>query len=548
MSEQVQIEENQEHQEPAWRLPVSGGTLITAEALSLMVHGGWLGAGAGLLGSAFVYLKGQQFIDAARELFPETARGHLPFDIRKHTMGGRSFKDRLFGNFPEEARPHEDGAQLSETQMEALQPKPRAQLAPPTLGKGSLRAPASRSFFTLSDVLAKGFRPSLQKIYLATLDDGTDVFVPATKLCHGALAGLTRGGKGHMKRSLMAQLCFAGAEVYLLDPHYTQYDRESEDPTGRPCPEDWTPYNAYLQNDPSEQIPVIQKYQVIGGYLQAAKQELDRRLERYGRSLSVGRPVFIFIDELPAIVDNVPEAPGYLKSILREGAKVGVYVVALSQDFLVKTLFPNEGGAVRDCFRTVLYVGGDAQTARILLDMPAKDVPENRLGKGRVMLRCDTVRPAQEARVPYVDNEALCTLLGPSTYVEPDEEDEMVRGLIAGPQLRTEREEIHTEKLPTPTTRRVARSSYDAYQARKTTHRVAASAPRVQGTPTRVQEPQRGQDDLPPELRRAYDAFESQMSYRDLGLRLGVSKDTAGKWVLRLQDKGYISEEGIKRV
>lgn len=434
--------------------------------------------------------------------------------------------------------------------MEALQSKPRPQLAPPTLGKGSLRAPASRSFFTLSDVLRKGFRPSLDRIYLATLEDGTDVFVTAAQLCHVALAGATRGGKGHIKRSLMCQLAYAGAELYLLDPNYTRWDRESRDPNGKRCPEDWTPFDRFLQNDPTELIPVKQKYRVISDFLCAADQELDKRLELYGNSRPVGSPIFLFLDELPDIVDNIPNVQAILKKLLRQGAKVGVNVVCLSQDFLVETLFPKSGGgAVRECYRTVLYVGGDATTAKTLLDMAARDVPENELGKGRAMVRCDVVRPAAKGRVPYVDNQALYTLLGPSTYVEPDdEEDEMVSGLMRGPQLRTEREEIHTEKLPTPTTRRIARSSYDAYQARKTTHRVAASAPRVQGTPTRVQEPQRGQDDLPPELRRAYDAFESQMSYRDLGLRLGVSKDTAGKWVLRLQDKGYISEEGIKRV
>lgn len=366
------------------------------------------------------------------------------------------------------------GKVVDDEPMEALQPKSASEpvLSRPHLASpaAALRAPSQRAFFTLSDVLASGFRPSLQRIYLATLEDGTEVYVPATKLCHVALAGLTRGGKGHLKRSLMAQLCAVGAEVYLLDPHYTRWDRESEDPTGKPCPEDWTPYSAYLHNDPAEQIPVKQKYQVIAHYLLEAKQELDRRLERYGRSLSVGRPMYLFIDELPAIVDNVPEAPAYLKSLLREGAKVGVYVVAMSQDFLVKTLFPNEGGAVRDCFRTVLYVGGDAQTARILLDMPAKDVPENRLGKGRVMLRCDAVRPAQEARVPYVDNQALYALLGPSTYEPDEEEDELIAALV-GPQLKPayQADEPETEKLPTryASGQRTIRSADERRQARE---------------------------------------------------------------------------------
>lgn len=322
--------------------------------------------------------------------------------------------------------------------MEASHPR-TPHLVPARLGGETARLSPTSSFFTLSDVLWRGFVPSLDRLYLATLDDGTEVYVPANRLCHVALAGATRGGKGHIKRSLMAQLCSAGAEIYLLDQHYTRWDRESRDPLDRPCPEDWTPYTPYLQNDPTELIPVRQKYRVIGRYLRAATQELDRRIERYGNSLPVGTPIFLFLDELPDIVDNIPEAEDCLKKLLRQGAKVGVNVVTLSQDFLVDTLFPKGGGgAVRDCYRTVLYVGGDATTARVLLDMPAKDVPEHELGKGRVMVRCDVVRPAAKGRVPYADNPAIYALLGPSTYI-PTEEENGAGGPsspLSGPQLR----------------------------------------------------------------------------------------------------------------
>ena len=350
--------------------------------------------------------------------------------------------------------------------MDALQPRRGdAQLLPPS--HGSLRAPSSSSFFTFSDVLRKGFVPSLEKIYLATLEDGADVFASSTQLCHVALAGATRGGKGHIKRSLMAQLAYAGAEIYLLDPKYTRWDLESVDPTGRPCPEDWTPYDRFLQNDPTELIPVRKKYQVIGTYLQAANVELDRRLERYGNSKPVGRPIFLFLDELPDIVDNIPDVQTVLKRILRLGAGVGMNVVCLSQDFLVKTLFPQSGGgAVRDCYRTVLYVGGDATTANVLLDMPAREVPENELGKGRVMIRCDVVRPAAKAKSPYVDNAALYHLLGPSTYTQPAEEDEdQVAAYLVSPlqpretpQPRPYRVQKMPERAPEPRVAPVARS------------------------------------------------------------------------------------------
>lgn len=397
------------------------------------------------LGSGSIVLAVAAGIGAA--VFSPEIRGvlvdHLPAPQGASSRGAK-WRWLLTGEVEQGDEEPEDQPEASreDDAMEALQPRPHLT---PTLqvdrvatppGR-SLRTPSS-SFFTFSDVLRRGFVPSLDRIYLATLEDGTDVFVSSTQLCHVALAGATRGGKGHIKRSLMAQLAYAGAELYLLDPNYTRWDRESVDPTGRLCPEDWTPYDRFLQNDPTELIPVRKKYQVIGTYLQAANVELDRRLERYGNSMPVGRPIFIFLDELPDIVDNIPDVQVILKKLLRQGAKVGVNVVCLSQDFLVKTLFPQSGGgAVRDCYRTVLYVGGDATTANVLLDMPAREVPENELGKGRVMLRCDVVRPAAKARSPYVDNEALYRLLGPSTYTPPtDEDDSQPSAYLLSPQTR----------------------------------------------------------------------------------------------------------------
>src|SRR5947208_6324369 len=114
------------------------------------------------------------------------------------------------------------------------------------------------------------------------------------------------------------------------------------------------------------------KYEVIEYYLkQVATVLLPKRLERYAHSQPTGKPYFIVIDELPAIVDNIPEAPKYLAKILREGRKVGIYLVTAAQDFLVKTIAPQGGGAIRECYRTAFYVGGDSTTAKILLDLSA---------------------------------------------------------------------------------------------------------------------------------------------------------------------------------
>lgn len=255
----------------------------------------------------------------------------------------------------------------------------------------------------LSQALTQ-FTPSLDRILLGFLPGGDPVISTADGLCHVALAGSTGGGKSVLIRMLMAQLCYAGARMLLLNPHYTRYDVEHQ--------EDWTPYTPYLMYDPME----CRRYDVIAHYLEEiAVRQLEKRLDRYANSQPVGKPLFLIVDEIPAIVKHVPEAPDHLAAILREGRKVGLFLISASQDFLVKTIAPGGGGAVRDCYRTAAYVGGDAQTARTLLDIKGS-VNENGLGKGVVMLRGGQVKQASLARIPYVDNQALYQLLGPSTY------------------------------------------------------------------------------------------------------------------------------------
>lgn len=140
------------------------------------------------------------------------------------------------------------------------------------------------------------------------------------------------------------------------------------------------------------------------------------------------------IDELPSIVSQLPNVPDYLAKILREGRKVGIYLVTAAQDFLVKTISPQDGGAIRKCYRTAIYVGGDPTTAKTLLDIPVNQIPENSLGKGTVMIRNLSIKQAKLAHVPYVDNESLYMLLGPSTYKamsvsEPDDEIYSLRNI-----------------------------------------------------------------------------------------------------------------------
>ncbi len=257
---------------------------------------------------------------------------------------------------------------------------------------------------TFSQVLTE-FRPNAESLMIGYLPGREIVTSTASGLCHVALAGATGGGKSSLIRLIIAQLCAVGATVLLLNPHYTRFDVDAG--------EDWTPFEPYLYAHPMK----CRDYRVIAGYLQQVAEEmLPGRLEKYAHSQPVGAPFYIVLDELPAIVKHVPGAPGWMADILREGRKVKLFLVTAAQDFLVKTIMGKDGsGAVRDCFRTAVYVGGDPTTARVLLDVKGA-VDDGGLGRGVVMLRSSQVKQAALARVPYVDNESLYRLLGPSTY------------------------------------------------------------------------------------------------------------------------------------
>jgi hypothetical protein len=426
--------------------------------------------------------------------------------LREHEDWRRRFDRATKGYFskqlgqPKDA-PDEGHARIAaDGRMEALHPNPHIQQ---TTAEIPVPLPSRLVF---SKLLAR-FTPSLDCILLGALPDGTLIFCAAKDLCHVALAGATGGGKSSILRLLVSQLCKAGASVLLLNPHYTRYDREADPP------EDWTPFEPYLLYDPME----CRKYEVIEYYLkQVAEQLLPKRLEQYAQSQPLGKPYFIVLDELPAIVAHVKNAPDYLAYILREGRKVGIYLITAAQDFLVSTVAPGGGGAIRDCYRTAYYVGGDGTTAKTLLDKPARDLPETDLGQGHVMLRSarvQLVKAAQLVRVPYVDNQTLYSLLGPSTF-EPGAEygEEEEEGLVTSRSHQAAHQEHVPQGASVVSGLRTVRNAGTRRQEREQ---------RLRGITPASQAQARGQDDDLTRGIAAYrggattiDAFQAAMGFQ----------------------------------
>ena len=390
----------------AQRLLAAGATVAVAEPIMLLAHQGGFGMliGAGL-GLIAYHAAGDVVKDQGRE-------ESLPADRARYTQHATSVASRLLvGKSVREGAPRakrEDGQDDDLTSLEDLIQQRDGTLPGPCVFSDALRT----------------FTPTRDKIFLGYLPGGQAVYVTLEDLCHVALAGLTGNGKTTLIRLLVSQLEYVKAKVIILNPHYTSYDIKKD--------EDWTPIERHLYRPP------VTDFSAIGTVMEwVAKILLRERLEKYRQSKPWGDPIFVVIDELPAIVKQVPDFPEYVSAILREGRKVDIFLIVAAQDFLAKTIGPDDGGAVRKNYKTKMYVGGDTTTAKVLLDMPPAQIPEDTLGGGIIMMRNQVVKKASLARVPYVDNEALYTLLGPSTY-EPAQSDDLLSYRESAPAPRSE--------------------------------------------------------------------------------------------------------------
>ena len=247
----------------------------------------------------------------------------------------------------------------------------------------------------LSSILT--WTPDLSRVLIGLDPSGRPLTVSARDLCHVALVGATGGGKSNAMRLLLGQLLAAGARAVLIDPHYSPHDPDDPN-TG-----DWTPIEHRLYRPPAV-LPAE-----MAATFDWLQDELNERLARRRHGERSGPPLFVAIDELPSIVSKVDQAPDVLTAIVREGRKVGLLAITSSQDFLVKSI--GTGSAARDNFRTAIYAGGDQVSARVLLDVKARDIPESELGRGVVMLRSQATPAAGLARLPLVTDSDLHRLL-----------------------------------------------------------------------------------------------------------------------------------------
>lgn len=249
----------------------------------------------------------------------------------------------------------------------------------------------------LVDLAALDFSPSAGRLLLGLGPGGEMLTVSGRQLMHVALAGATGSGKTNTARLVVSQVLAVGGRVVVANPHWCSYDAESGD--------DWTAIERRLHLAPAI------KPDDIGDLLRwLVDDEMERRLERKRAGELPGEGLMLYVDELPVIVQEVPDAARLLGKLLRQGRALRLYLCGASQDFLTRTIGSSSG--IREAYRTVFYSGGDLTGARSLLDIRQSDIEEHQLGQGVVYLRSAATSPARLVRVPLASNQGISRMLG----------------------------------------------------------------------------------------------------------------------------------------
>lgn len=258
--------------------------------------------------------------------------------------------------------------------------------------------------FKFSDMLDSGFRPSKEGILLAKKEDV--LLCPTGEgLCHTTFTGNTDAGKTNDSRLILIQLLYLREVVFICDKNYQSQRVDSKNPG---VMYDYRPIERLLAHEP------ITESKDTLNFLLFALQELDRR-----RALRRYEPVsfpnwYLFIDELPAFCAEESDIMKQVGRIVREARQYGLFFIGAAQDVLLNTL-GGDNGAVRKNFLTNFYGGGDATTAKMMLNIgPGESIDENGLGRmGVKYIRAKGAGIERvKARVPLSDDRSTHLLLG----------------------------------------------------------------------------------------------------------------------------------------
>lgn len=223
------------------------------------------------------------------------------------------------------------------------------------------------------------------------------VVLPEMRREHVLIAGETGSGKSHAMRTVLAA---RGERVVVLDPHYTEA-------------EGW---------GAARVVGAGRDYGAIREYMGEMERMLRERYEARAAGRDRFEPLTVAVDEMPSIVDAVGrDISRTWRQWLREGRKVGLYLVLSTQSTRVRTLGIEGEADLLENFTWVLALG----------DVARRGWPAVTAGMARPAALVTKGR-ARPVVVPYVGNTIphdpgaasaavpLFTAPSPAAVVEPD--------------------------------------------------------------------------------------------------------------------------------
>lgn len=303
------------------------------------------------------------------------------------------------------------------------------------LGSPSLLLPATCEMIAIAR--RHDFTPD--NLFLAIGKGERDFVSSIERYVHCANDGSTGTGKTANGRGQLTQFIKAGIDCYLLNPHFSPLTKKGED---------WRPiaYCLSRQSIVDNGLPAtITQFSTIGACLEwAANVEIDRRFQMMREGDFNYKPLYLYIDEWPAIVTNCKNAPANLRTILQRGRAVEVNVFVNSQGFLQNDT--DLQGSARENFDTTFFLGGSTYSGAKLLDVSEKYLKDEiaklsePLGKGVAFMRNNSVMTNAECvRLPLVTNDFVYYVLGHhDDYVH---QEEVTLDSTGGDHVRTTQEQ-----------------------------------------------------------------------------------------------------------
>ena len=222
------------------------------------------------------------------------------------------------------------------------------------------------------------------------------VWLPLVSECihHLLLVGETGSGKSYLAKVILCVRSWFG-RVVVLDPHAVQ------------------PNATNLGDWGVASVGAGRKYLEISARMESLLAELSRRYEQRSNGVQGFEYLNIFIDEWPSIKAHCPDASAFMKTMSREGRKVGMRLVILTQSPQVESLGLRGEGDTKENF-SIIFLGKYSK----------KHLPEHWHAMPRVgwLQHQDTGYPISTDKLQWLTERwlDLATLHAPPVWTEPE--------------------------------------------------------------------------------------------------------------------------------